>query len=160
MGSRSRSSTTQSSVTNNETTEINTSLGDYSVGDGTRATTTTNGDGNVITINTSDFGAIEGGIGLGKDALKFADSALGGALDFGKSALDKVDNSADRTTKAITGLASAQERSNADTIDKVLAITTARTTDGSAQLMRMLMGLGITAAAVFLLYTMMKNKKG
>lgn len=154
MGSRSKSSS--SSATTNNNLEYTLSEADYSQGDGSRTSTTTAGTGNTVTVNTTDFGAIEGGLKLGADALagafKFGSDSLEGALSV-------VDTSAQRTTQAIAGLAAQQERSNADTIGKVLAIQEQRTTDGTKQIVKLLAGLGLTAAAAAVLVVYLKSRK-
>lgn len=139
MGSKSKSSS--ATTTSNVNKETTISKADYSTGAGNKTDNNVTGNSNVTTIQTTDFGAIEGGLALSKDSLT-------GAFDFGKKALDSVDSSTDRTMKAITGLSAAQERSNAETMTKVLAIQEQRTTDGSAQMTKLILGLGLTVAAV------------
>lgn len=161
MGSKSKSSS-KSSTTNNNT-EYTVSQADYSTGDGTRATTTTSGNNNTVNVTTSDFGAIEGGLKLGADALregfKFGSDSLAGALDFGKTALDRADAAAERAVKTVSQLSQQQETSNRDTMQKVLAIQEQRVTDGSAQLQKLVIGLALTGAAVAVFVVYM-NKKG
>jgi hypothetical protein len=134
VGSKS-SSATSSTTTNKET---NLSQADYSTGDGSRTNANVTGDKNTVTIQTTDFGAVQGSFDVAKDsvgkALSFGTEALDFAQQQGQGAMDAVS----KAVIATQSLAASAEKNQSDTVDKLTNLVSDVKTEGQSTAMKML----------------------
>lgn len=145
MGSSSQSAT--SSTTNNH--EVSGTLADYSQGDGPRTNTSVVGDSN--TVNVLDGGAIDKAFGFGKDSLDYADKQS-----------ERTQKALAASVAATQALAAAQSQNDADTVDKILALTDSITTGGATTVTKWVIGMLIffaAAGATVLVFYGNKNAK-
>lgn len=136
MGGSSKASTSSSTTQ----TEYNSTLADYSQGDGDRSNVSVSGTSNRVEI--LDGGAI-------RDSFAFADKQN-----------ERAQTAVAVSVAATQALAARQAQNDADTVDKIIALTDTVTTGGAMTTTKYLIGMVVFFALAGAAVAIMTSKKG
>lgn len=146
MGGSSKASTSATTTTRTNTQ----TRADYSQGEGTRIAPTTNGNGNYVTVNALDAGAVSGGLAVAKDSIVAMGQSSEKALNFGRDALSFADASGQRAADAlkssvstVANLAASQEAGNRDSLKMLSDFATNIRTDGQQQTAKLIQNIAL-----------------
>lgn len=120
--------------------ENNSTLADYSQGNGDRSNVSVSGEGNQISI--LDGGAI-------RDSLQFADKQN-----------ERAQTAVAVSVAATQALAARQSQNDADTVDKIIALTDTITTGGAMTTTKYLIGMFVFFALAGAAVAILGGKKG